>query len=252
MTKLYAQTTTPHVDFSTIDAVLSASIVVQLTLAVLIIFSILSWSIIFMKFKHFSQVKQTNDAFFKHFWGASSWNDISRPINYNPKKKSPSEAIFNAGFEELKHLAKLSGLKSFQEKQAFNISDIDNVQRALRKASELEISKLESNLSLLATIGSTSPFIGLFGTVWGIMNAFQKIGATGAAHLAVVAPGISEALVATAFGLLVAIPAVVAYNQFSTQCNQIEINLSHFSSDFLNIAKKNFFNRGYSTDEHDL
>ena len=206
MTKLYAQTTTPVIEFDAIDAVLSASIVVQITLLVLIVFSVLSWSIIFMKFKHFSQVKQADDIFLKRFWSISSWNDIPRSTHYNQKRESPSEAIFHAGFEELKHLAKLSGLKAFKEKQAFDIVDIDNVQRALRKASELETGKLESSLSLLATIGSTSPFIGLFGTVWGIMNAFQKIGTTGAAHLAVVAPGISEALIATAFGLLVAIP----------------------------------------------
>ena len=244
MTRLYAQTPQENlsveVSFNAIDSILSASPVVQATLLILVIFSILSWSIIFMKFKQLKKIKQADAFFLKRFWNTTSWNEINRD-NYHINRESPSEVIFNAGFEELKHLAKLSGIESFQQKQAFNIGDIDNVQRALRKATDLETTKLELGLSLLATIGSTSPFIGLFGTVWGIMNAFQKIGITGAAHLAVVAPGISEALIATAFGLFVAIPAVIAYNQYLSQVRKIEIDLSHFNSDFLNIAKKNFF-----------
>ena len=246
MTWLYAQTPQENlsadISFDAIDSILSASPVVQVTLLILVIFSILSWSIIFMKFKQFKRTKQADAFFLKRFWNARSWNEISRS-DYHTDRGSPSEVIFSAGFEELKHLAKLSGLKSFHQKQVFNIEDIDNIQRALRKATDLETTKLELGLSLLATIGSTSPFIGLFGTVWGIMNAFQKIGITGAAHLAVVAPGISEALIATAFGLLVAIPAVIAYNQYLSQVRKIEVNLSHFNSDFLSIARKNFFMR---------
>ena len=118
---------------------------------------------------------------------------------------------------------------------------IENFARALRKASDIQIASLESRLGFLATTGSTGPFIGLFGTVWGIMNAFQKIGNTGQASLAVVAPGISEALIATAIGLATAIPAVVAYNHFVSQVKREELEISNFSSDLMNVAKRNFF-----------
>lgn len=250
MTFLYAQDTMEDssgslnvdVHFNAIDSILSASPVVQLTLLLLAIFSILSWSIIFMKFKQFSKVKQADDLFLKRFWNTSSWNAISRGhTGYGESYDSPSEMIFNAGFEELKHVKESLKHKSLNKDQSFDTIDIDNVERSLRKAMGLEITKLEFGLSFLATIGSTSPFIGLFGTVWGIMNAFQKIGTTGAAHLAVVAPGISEALIATAFGLLVAIPAVIFYNQYLSTARKIEVELDHFNSDFLNITKKKFF-----------
>ena len=244
MNLLYAQettgTTSGHlsvdVQFNAIDAILSASPVVQLTLLLLAIFSILSWSIIFMKFKQFSKVKQADALFLKRFWSSPSWDIISR--SYTGYDDSPSEIIFKAGFAELKHVAKSFKRESLKEKQSFNTLDTDSVERSLRKAIGLETTKLEFGLSFLATIGSTSPFIGLFGTVWGIMNAFQKIGTTGAAHLAVVAPGISEALIATAFGLFVAIPAVIFYNQYLSTVRIIEDDLNHFNSDFLNIVKK--------------
>ena len=250
MTFLYAQDTIENssnnlnvdVKFNAIDSILSASPVVQLTLLLLVIFSIVSWSIIFMKLKQFSKIKQADSLFLKRFWHASSWNAISQG-SYDNNYDSPSEAIFNAGFEELRHVEESLKRKSLNEKQAFDVVDIDidSVKRSLRKAIGLETTKLEFGLSFLATIGSTSPFIGLFGTVWGIMNAFQKIGTTGAAHLAVVAPGISEALIATALGLLVAIPAVIFYNQYLSTTRQLEVDLDHFNSDFLNIARKKFF-----------
>lgn len=231
------------IHFNAIDSILSASPVVQLTLLLLVIFSVLSWSIIFMKFKQFSKVKQADAFFLKRFWNTSSWDALSRGHANYGDYDSPSEIIFNAGFEELKHVEEALKHKSLNKDQSFDFADIDidNVERSLRKATGLEITKLEFGLSLLATIGSTSPFIGLFGTVWGIMNAFQKIGITGAAHLAVVAPGISEALIATAFGLLVAIPAVIFYNQYLSTARKIEVDLDHFNSDFLNRVKKKFF-----------
>ena len=246
MNLLYAQETIENgsgnlnVDahFNAIDSILSASPVVQLTLLLLVIFSILSWSIIFMKLKQFSKVKQADALFLRRFWNTPSWDSI-RQSSYG-SSDSPSEMIFNAGFEELKHVEESLKRGSLDKKQSFDIIDIDSVKRSLRKAIGLETTKLEFGLSFLATIGSTSPFIGLFGTVWGIMNAFQKIGITGAAHLAVVAPGISEALIATALGLLVAIPAVIFYNQYLSTVRHIETELDHFNSDFLNIAEKKF------------
>ncbi|MEI7974274.1 MAG: MotA/TolQ/ExbB proton channel family protein, partial [Bdellovibrio sp.] len=121
------------------------------------------------------------------------------------------------------------------------LSGIDNMERALKQAVENEVALMESRLSWLATTGSTGPFIGLFGTVWGIMSSFHKIGAMGSASLAVVAPGISEALFATAVGLGAAIPAVIIYNSLVTQVRRQEIQLNNFAADFLNVAKRNFF-----------
>ena len=247
MTNLYAQENSGTyavdvgVNLNAIDAILSASLVVQITLLILMIFSILSWSVIFMKYRQFSKVKRADALFLKLFWNIPSWSDLSGRIGYSKQIDSPTETVFNAGLNALHYLAKLLGVPSLPEKKVFNIADRSHVERALRKTADLEITKLEFGLSLLATIGSTSPFIGLFGTVWGIMNAFQKIGATGMAHLSVVAPGISEALIATAFGLFVAIPAVIAYNQYLTRLKKIEVQLDHFQSDFLNIAQRHFF-----------
>lgn len=121
------------------------------------------------------------------------------------------------------------------------LSGIDNLQRALRKAIGIEIAKLEARLTFLATVGSVGPFVGLFGTVWGIMSSFQRIGATGMASLAVVAPGIAEALIATGVGLAAAIPASIAYNLFVTRIKKQELELNNFAADFLNLAKRNFF-----------
>lgn len=131
--------------------------------------------------------------------------------------------------------------KSESETEKIRLNGIENLERVLRKSTENEISLMESHLTVLATTGSTGPFVGLFGTVWGIMGSFHKIGQTGSASLAVVAPGISEALVATAIGLAAAIPAVVLYNNFVAQIRKEEIALNNFSSDFLNIVKRNFF-----------
>ena len=146
--------------------------------------------------------------------------------------------LFKNGYEELQSLAELSDEHS---EAPSKLSGIDNIERVLRTTADQEISKLEKNLTWLATTGSTGPFIGLFGTVWGIMSAFQKIGLTGAASLAVVAPGISEALIATAIGLAAAIPAVIVYNHFINQIKKIELDLNSYASDFTNVMKRNWF-----------
>lgn len=125
------------------------------------------------------------------------------------------------------------------------MTGIDNLNRALRKAIDIEIDRLESKLTFLATVGSVGPFVGLFGTVWGIMSSFQRIGSTGVASLAVVAPGIAEALIATGVGLAAAIPASIAYNIYVTRIKRQELDLNNFAADFLNLAKRNFF-RGQS------
>lgn len=221
-------------------AVFSASAIVQLTLILLIVMSVFCWAIIFQKKKQFKDLEEADDEFLDVFWKANSLDEV-----YDDVEKygaSPVAQSFKAGFKELQRLAdsdlahKIPGGESTPK-----LAGLDNIARALRKSTDLEISSFENRLSLLATTGSTGPFIGLFGTVWGIMGSFQKIGATGMANLAVVAPGISEALIATAVGLATAIPAVVAYNHFLTKIKKRELELSNFNSDFLNIVKRNFF-----------
>ncbi|MBK7963141.1 MAG: MotA/TolQ/ExbB proton channel family protein [Bdellovibrionales bacterium] len=141
----------------------------------------------------------------------------------------------------MKKLAESPHLTKDAENLKPQLSGLDNIERVIRKTTEAEVSQMESRLTILATTGSTGPFIGLFGTVWGIMGSFHKIGATGNASLAVVAPGISEALVATAIGLAAAIPAVVMYNNFVARIRKEEIEINNFTADFLNIIKRNFF-----------
>lgn len=217
------------------DALLSASLTVQLTLLLLVSLSILCWAVGLAKYLQLKSLSEANEPFLSRFWKASSLETLSQDMEYDLKKSSIAR-VFQSGYQELKDLA---GQK--QEAGPLQLSGSDNLDRALRKAIDLEISAMESRLTILATTGSTGPFIGLFGTVWGIMGSFHKIGATGSASLAVVAPGISEALITTAIGLAAAIPAVVLYNHFISKIRKQEIELNNFASDFLNIAKRNFF-----------
>ncbi len=221
-------------------AITSAGAVVQLTLLILIIMSVLCWAIIFQKKKQFKTVEEADEDFLDVFWKANSLDEVYEDIeNYGA---SPVAQSFKAGFKELQRLADSDLAQKLPETDATpKLAGLDNIARALRKSTDLEISAFEHRLTILATTGSTGPFIGLFGTVWGIMGSFQKIGATGMASLAVVAPGIAEALIATGVGLAAAIPAVVAYNHFLTKIKKRELELSNFNSDFLNIVKRNFF-----------
>jgi biopolymer transport protein TolQ len=229
------QSSAVSVNLSAWDAVLSASPVVQLTLIALISLSVFCWAVGFAKFQQLRGLKAGNEPFLNRFWKASSLDSLNEDLDQYLGKSSIAR-VFRAGYLELQKLAdqKASG-------GPLQLSGSDNLERALRKAIDLEISAMESRLTLLATTGSTGPFIGLFGTVWGIMGSFHKIGAMGSASLAVVAPGISEALIATAIGLAAAIPAVVLYNNFVAQIRKEEIELNNFATDFLNIAKRNFF-----------
>lgn len=223
-------------------AISTASPVVQLTLVGLLLMSVVSWAIIFSKRKQFLHLHSANTPFLEMFWKASSLDHIFDALSKYPD--SSMAKVFKAGYLELRKMAD-SVLADANSKENDGdrpmLSGIDNLERALRKAIDIEVATAESRLSFLATTGSTGPFIGLFGTVWGIMGSFQKIGATGMASLAVVAPGISEALIATAVGLAAAIPATVAFNHFTTLLRKEELALNNFASDFLNIAKRNFF-----------
>ena len=222
------------------DAIVSASPIVQLTLLILVVMSVACWAIIFSKKKQIDNLIEANAPFTDLFWKANSLDDIFDSLKDHPN--SSLARLFKAGYLELRKIAdsNLVSSKNPQESTPL-LTGLDNLDRALRKASDEELALMEARLSLLATTGSTGPFIGLFGTVWGIMGAFQKIGVTKVASLAVVAPGISEALIATAVGLAAAIPATVAYNHYISRIRKMELELSSFAADFLNIAKRNFF-----------
>lgn len=219
-------------------AISSASPIVQLTLLSLAGMSVVSWAIMIQKRKQIKAVQEANVPFEEKFWKAASLEDVHDNLKDYPD--SNLAAVFRLGYMELKKLAE-SNLSSPGEGEAPNLSGIDNLARALRKAIDLEVARLESRLIFLATVGSVGPFVGLFGTVWGIMSSFQRIGQTGMASLAVVAPGIAEALIATGVGLAAAIPATIAYNHFVSLIKRQELDLNNFASDFLNLAKRNFF-----------
>jgi len=217
------------------DLVLQSGGIVKLVLLILLVFSVFSWAIILSKKVQLTKTSIMNSKFTEHFWQAGSLDAIFEDLG---KYSGSSIAhVFKAGYTELQKIAE--GKMTASGNLA--MSGIENIERALRKASDSEIARIEGRTSFLATVGSTAPFIGLFGTVWGIMNAFQNIGNSGSASLAVVAPGISEALITTAVGLAAAIPAVMAYNYFVGKFKKQDLEINNFNSDFLNIVKRNFF-----------
>lgn len=228
------------VNTNALDAILQASPVVQLTLLILILLSVLCWAVGYSKWRQLKAIREANEVFSTKFWKASSLDNLYEDVD--TYHNSSLARIFKAAYLELKKIAESPHLNRAAEGSAKpQLSGLGNIERVLRKSTEVELAEMESRLTILATTGATGPFIGLFGTVWGIMGSFHKIGQMGSASLAVVAPGISEALVATAIGLAAAIPAVVLYNHFISQIRRQEIELNNFSNDFLNIAKRNFF-----------
>lgn len=238
-TAFAADTVKVAADTSALHAITSAGFVVQLTLLSLVIMSVVSWTIMIQKRKQFKALDEANIPFEDKFWKAGSLEEVFEHLKDYPA--SNLAVVFRMGYLELKKIAE-SGLASMpKDSEVPLLSGIDNLQRALRKAIDLELARLESRLIFLATVGSVGPFIGLFGTVWGIMSSFQRIGQTGMASLAVVAPGIAEALIATGVGLAAAIPATIAYNAFVTRIKKQEMDLNNFASDFLNLTKRNFF-----------
>lgn len=212
---------------SLISDILGAGIAVQFLLLALIIMSVISWAIIFSKRKTFKKVQEENNKFLDLFWSAATLEQVKDKLDRHGE--SPLSRIFNSGFTELERVRRK------------NIDILgpgtENLERALKKGQEQEISSLEEKLAFLATTGSTAPFIGLLGTVVGIMNSFRAISNAGSASLATVAPGISEALFATAVGLFAAIPAVMAYNYMLNEVRKQENTMNSFISEFLNIAR---------------
>jgi biopolymer transport protein TolQ len=217
------------------DSIVHASPVVQLTLIILVSLSVICWAIAWTKWKQFTLMEKANSPFTERFWKASNLDQLFE--DFQTHKNSSLARVFKAGYLEMQKLAEQSPMTNGH----LHHSGIENLERSLRKQVDQEIAAMESGMTLLASTGSTGPFIGLFGTVWGIMGSFQKIGATGSASLAVVAPGISEALIATAIGLAAAIPAVVLYNHFISRVRKQEMDLNNFTADFLNVVKRNFF-----------
>ncbi len=218
-----------------------AGLVVRLVLLLLLFFSVTSWAIIIIKWRYIRQALRESSKFIEFFW--KSRDLASAFAKAKQMTGCPVARIFRVGYVELKKVSQAGrpgGGEGDEEAPALttHISGADNVKRALRRAITIETTRMTQMVPFLATTGNTTPFIGLFGTVWGIMNSFHGIGQRGSANLAVVAPGISEALIATAAGLAVAIPAVIAFNFFMQKIKVVESELINFSSDFLNIIER--------------
>jgi biopolymer transport protein TolQ len=215
----------------------STGLVVKGVLLLLIMFSVVSWAIIMFKFFQIQKAFSESGRFMDFFWKTKRFDTIASQVDRFAS--SPLTALFNEGYSELKQLMEAEGAKPDHGGLSTDLGGVANVTRALRRATNLEVNRLEKYTTFLATTGSTSPFIGLFGTVWGIMVAFEGIGKTGSASLAVVAPGIAEALIATAVGLVAAIPAVMAYNHFQHKIRVLVKEMDSFSTEFLNIVQRN-------------
>jgi len=214
-------------------------LVVKLVLFILLYFSVVSWAIIFYKLLQVYRANSESEKFLDFFWKTKKFDSINTQLDRFGN--SPLTVLFREGYSELKKLMEQGETAvSAESGVSTDLGGIDNIARALRRATTSEITRLEKFLTFLATTGSTAPFIGLFGTVWGIMTAFKGIGETGSASLAVVAPGIAEALIATAIGLVAAIPAVMGYNHFQNKIKVLIGEMDNFSTEFLNIVQRTF------------
>ena len=229
-------------NLSIFQMILDAGPMVKFVMLLLLIFSLVSWTIIIMKHLSYKNARAESVFFLDTFWKSKNLPDAYKVAREIPD--SPEAAIFVIGFNELQKLGRSRASKTGAEDTLeMKLAGLDNLKRALRKAENTQLARLGRYLSFLATTGSATPFIGLFGTVWGIMTSFQDIGMRGSASLAVVAPGISEALVATAAGLAVAIPSVIFYNYYSNKLAELENDMQSFSADFLNLVERDLLSR---------
>ena len=218
------------------DLITGAGPVVQVVLYLLILFSVVSWGVILFKFRHVREAKKQSARFIEIFWESrnlASIHEASQEL-----EASPVAHVFIAGYEELlrvscRNAAETEGLTT-------DLSGVDNVARAMKRAANVELTKLEQTLTFLATTSGSTPFIGLFGTVWGIMNAFRGLSVARSSTIQAVAPGIAEALIATAAGLVAAIPALIAYNHFLQVIRVLTADMENFTQEFLNIAERHF------------
>jgi len=218
-------------DLSIVQLLLHASLVVQLVVALLLVVSLASWTAIFGKLFGLKRVRSSNEAFEREFWSGQNLQDLYADANKRADSAGPMSRIF------------ASGMREFMKLRERRVSDagalLDGARRAMRASFQRELDVVESKLSFLASVGSVSPYVGLFGTVWGIMHAFTGLANLQQVTLATVAPGIAEALVATAIGLFAAIPAVLAYNRFARDIDRIAIQMETFIEEFSNILQRN-------------
>ena len=223
-------------DMSIISLVLHASFVVQIVMAILLAISVASWAAIIRKITAIKRIQNLNEEFERVFWSGTSLNELFTAASQNAKLAGPMERIF------------ASGMREYQKLRERRITDsgtlLDGARRAMRASFQREMDAAESQLAFLASVGSVSPYVGLFGTVWGIMHAFTGLASLQQVTLATVAPGIAEALVATAIGLFSAIPAVVAYNRFARDIDRVAIKLETFIEEFSNILQRSLGSGG--------
>ena len=217
-------------DLSIVSLIVHASFTVQLVIAALLLVSLASWSVIFGKLISLSRIKDGNDAFEQEFWSGKNLNELFNAVS-SRNNGAPLARIFASGMREF--------LKLREKRMTDPTALLDAARRAMRASFHRELDAMESNLSFLASVGSVSPYVGLFGTIWGIMHAFVGLSNLTQVTLATVAPGIAEALVATAIGLFAAIPAVLAYNRFARQIDRSAITLETFIEEFSNILQRN-------------
>ena len=216
-------------DMSVLALVTGASVLVQVVMLLLVLASLFSWYYIFVKAFTFRRAARLADQFEKSFWSGADLNDLYKSAVGKRHATGSLERIFESGFREFIKL----------HKPGMDIGDVmDGVRRAMRATYQREMERLESYLSFLASVGSVSPYVGLFGTVWGIMNSFRSLANVAQATLGAVAPGIAEALIATAMGLFAAIPAVVAYNRFAGDINRFATRFDSFMEEFSNILQR--------------
>ena len=217
-------------DMSIAGLILEASVPVQLIMLLLLIISVMSWALIFQRSGVLNLAARKSKQFEDRFWSGIDLSKLSVDLSQSTQKKQGLESLFLAGYKEFMRLRQQSGVSPE--------AVMDGTHRAMRVAHSREVEKLEQNLSFLATVGSVTPYIGLFGTVWGIMTSFIALGSVKQATLAMVAPGIAEALIATAMGLFAAIPAVIAYNRFTNRLQRIETQYENFLEEFSGILHR--------------
>ena len=216
-------------DLSLLTLISEASLLVQAVMLILLAISVFSWTLVFKKRAELIEAKNDADSFEDKFWSGNELNKLYEDISARPHANRGMEGIFEVGFKEFVRLKKVSPDSPVL---------LEGAQRVMRISLAREIDKLEESLSFLATAGSISPYIGLFGTVWGIMNSFMALGEVQQATLSMVAPGIAEALIATAMGLFAAIPAVVAYNRYSNQVERLISRYDTFLEEFSSILQR--------------
>lgn len=217
-------------DLSLIHLITNASLLVQIVMALLLLVSLISWTLIFRKWAALRGARAAANAFETRFWSGSDLNSLYKEITQRQQSLTGMAGIFGAGFKEFAQLRKQGGAEPMDV--------LEGAQRAMRVALNREVDTLETHLPFLATVGSTSPYVGLFGTVWGIMNSFRSLGNVHQATLAMVAPGIAEALIATAMGLFAAIPAVIAYNRYNNDVERLINRYETFVEEFSTLLQR--------------